>query len=163
MTGQRSHRRKSGRTGRRTQNESSNRLNLRIESRTDRLIDVRNFISDAARKFGFSDDEVSKIALAVDEACTNIIKHAYRFAAGKYINIAVHMHDGRFEVVITDSGRRFDPDRVPMPNIKEYLKDYNRTGFGMFLMRSLMDRVEYTFKPGKKNQVRLVKFLPEET
>jgi serine/threonine-protein kinase RsbW len=50
---------------------------LTIESRTERLIEVRDFVSTAAREFGFTDEEVSKIALAIDEACTNIIKHAY--------------------------------------------------------------------------------------
>lgn len=140
-------------------NRSPKKLALKIESRTDRLILVRNFVSDAARQFGFSDEEVSRIALAVDEACTNIIKHAYRFAVDKHIDIAIEARNGKFEVVITDSGRSFDPDRVQIPNMVEYLEHYSRGGLGMYLMKSLMDKVEYTMKPGKKNEVRLIKFL----
>ncbi|MEE9225636.1 MAG: ATP-binding protein [Bacteroidota bacterium] len=143
----------------RMQNHSSNKLELKIESRTDRLIFVRNFVSGAARKFGFSDEEVSNIALAVDEACTNVIKHAYRFATDQEINITILMRDGKFEVVITDKGRHFNPERVKIANMKEYLKQYNRRGFGMYLMKSLVDKVEYTIKPGRKNVVRLIKFL----
>jgi serine/threonine-protein kinase RsbW len=59
---------------------------IQIESRTERLIAVREFVSAAARSFGFNDEDVSKIALAVDEACTNIIKHAYQFDPKKTIN-----------------------------------------------------------------------------
>lgn len=142
--------------------KSSDKLEMTVESRTDRLILVRDFVSDAARKFGFNDEEVSKIALAVDEACSNIIKHAYRFAVDKLIGIVILMRDGRFEVAITDDGLQFDPDLVEVPNMKEYLKQYHRTGFGMYLMKSLMDEVEYTIKPGSKNEVRLIKFLQQE-
>ena len=44
---------------------------IQIESRTERLVEVRDFISQAAQELGFNDEQVSKIALAVDEACTN--------------------------------------------------------------------------------------------
>ncbi len=145
----------------RMRKKSSDKLEMTVESRTDRLILVRDFVSDAAGKFGFNDEEVSKIALAVDEACSNIIKHAYRFAVDKLIDIEILMRDGRFEVVITDDGLRFDPDLVELSNMKEYLKQYHQTGFGMYLMKSLMDEVEYTIKPGRKNEVRLIKFLQQ--
>lgn len=135
------------------------RQRLTIESRTERLIEVRDFVSAAARAFGFGDEDVSKIALAVDEACTNIIKHAYNFDPAHSIEIAVGTAQDSFEVTITDSGRRFDPGVIPAPDMKEYLTHYRRGGLGVFLMRSLMDRVEYAFPPGH-NEVRLVKNLP---
>jgi serine/threonine-protein kinase RsbW len=133
---------------------------LNIESRTERLIAVREFVSSAARSFGFGDEDVSKIALAVDEACTNIIKHAYRFDPGKSITITVRNRNGAFEVVIQDFGREFDPQKVPTPDMQEYLSHFRRGGLGVYLMKSLMDKVEYAIVPGKKNEVRLIKNLP---
>lgn len=133
---------------------------LNIESRTERLIAVREFVSAAARDFGFGDEDVSKIALAVDEACTNIIKHAYKFDPGKSITIIVRGRNGTFEVVIQDHGKEFDPAKVPTPDMKEYLSHFRRGGLGVYLMKSLMDRVEYAIVPGKKNEVRLTKNLP---
>ena len=82
---------------------------LHIESRTERLIAVRDFVSDAAREFGFADEDVNKIALAVDEACTNVIKHAYRFAPDRDIAVTVRPHNAAFEVAIRDTGIGFDP------------------------------------------------------
>jgi serine/threonine-protein kinase RsbW len=131
---------------------------LTIESRTERLIEVRDFVSMAARKFGFSDEEVSKIALAIDEACTNIIKHAYAFDPTQQIAITVGGTRGTFEVLISDHGRRFNPSSIPSPDMKEYLSHYRRGGLGVYLMRSLMDKVEYSILPGK-NEVRLIKYL----
>lgn len=132
--------------------------NLTIESKTEHLIEVRDFISAAAREFGFNDEEVSKIALAIDEACTNIIKHAYGFDPTQRIGITVRGGNGTFEIRITDQGRQFNPSSVPSPDMKEYLTHFRRGGLGVYLMRSLMDKVEYSIHPGK-NEVRLVKYL----
>jgi serine/threonine-protein kinase RsbW len=132
---------------------------LKIESRTERLIAVREFVSAAAREFGFGDEEISKIALAVDEACTNIIKHAYKFDPSGDITITVKRGNGAFEVAIVDTGSQFDPNQLQTPDMKEYLAHYRKGGLGVYLMKSLMDRVEYRIEPGKKNEVRLVKYL----
>jgi len=136
---------------------------MTIQSRTENLRRVREFISDAARRAGFEDESVQKIALAVDEACTNIIKHSYQFAPDKDIEISVITKDGSFEIIISDHGRSFDPNTIQMPDMKEYMRKYRRGGLGMYLMRSLMDIVEYETRPGSTNSVRLVKFIPVRT
>jgi serine/threonine-protein kinase RsbW len=133
---------------------------IQVESRTDRLIAVRDFVSEAARAFGFSDEDISKIALAVDEACTNVIKHAYRSDPTKIIHVNVHAGNGTFEVAIQDDGIQFNPTQVHPLDMKDYLTHYRRGGLGVHLMKSLMDRVEYSIAPGKANEVRLTKFLP---
>jgi serine/threonine-protein kinase RsbW len=135
------------------------RKTLNIESRTDRLIAVREFVSVAARRFGFTEEDVSKIALAVDEACTNIIKHAYKFDPSKKITVIVAGRNGAFEILIQDSGKEFDPTMIQTPDMKEYLAHYRHGGLGVYLMKSLMDKVEYNITPGQKNEVKLTKFL----
>jgi serine/threonine-protein kinase RsbW len=132
---------------------------IHIESRTERLIAVREFVSDAARAFGFTDEEVSKIALAVDEACTNVIKHAYRFDPSQTIQVSVKTDDGTFQIAIRDTGVQFNPTEVRPPDMKEYFSHYRRGGLGVYLMKSLMDKVEYDIAPGKMNEVRLTKYL----
>jgi serine/threonine-protein kinase RsbW len=132
---------------------------IHIESRTERLSAVREFVSDAARSFGFSEEDVGKIALAVDEACTNVIKHAYKFDPSREIAISVKGADRAFMVSIRDSGRAFDPTGIHQPDMKEYMTHFRRGGLGVYLMRSLMDKVEYNIEPGKKNEVRLTKYL----
>lgn len=133
---------------------------LKIDSKTDQLVAVRDFVSRAAYASGFSDEEVSKIALAVDEACTNVIKHAYQFDPKQRITVTVKEKDDDFEITIMDNGRQFDPRRIKQPDMKEYLSSYRRGGLGVYLMKSLMDKVEYDIEPGKRNQVRLVKHIP---
>jgi serine/threonine-protein kinase RsbW len=134
-----------------------NNVPLKIPSRTEKLHVVREFVSEAARAFGFDEESVNKIALAVDEACTNVIKHSYRFAPNKDIDIRIVTADGSFEVIITHHGKTFDPDAVKSPDMREYLTHYRHGGLGMHLMRSLMDKVEYRVLSDKKSEVHLVK------
>lgn len=133
---------------------------LHIESRTERLIAVRDFVSEEARAFGFTDEDVSKIALAVDEACTNIIKHAYRFDPNRNISVRVKGKNGTFEITIRDTGSGFNPSLLHAPDMKDYFSHYRKGGLGVYLMKSLMDKVEFEIHPGKRNEVRLTKYLP---
>jgi len=139
-------------------NQKTTRLNLRIPSQTEKLNVAREFVADAAKVFGFKEDDVNNIALAVDEACTNIIKHAYSYASDKEIDIVVSMKKPEFEILIQDKGKHFNPNQIPVPNMKEYMSHYKRGGLGMYLMKKLMDKVEYSIHP-KKNVVRLIKYL----
>ncbi len=131
----------------------------KILSTTDNLLQVREFVSAAAREQGFSDEETSKIALAVDEACTNIIRHAYQNDPTREIEVTVQPKKDRFEVSIVDNGRKFDPSALKPLDLKEHLTHYRRGGLGVYLMKTLMDKVEYNTIKGHKNEVRLIKFF----
>jgi serine/threonine-protein kinase RsbW len=131
---------------------------LQVESRTEQLVNVRDFIASAARAFGFNDEEVGKIILAADEACTNVIKHAYKFDPTKLIHVIVESNDDRFDVVIRDSGAHFNPNKLAPPDMKEYFSHFRRGGLGVHLMKKLMDNVEYKDPKGHVNEVRLTKY-----
>ncbi len=131
-----------------------------ILSRTDNLIEVREFVGEAAHAFGFSEEDAANIVLAVDEACTNIIKHAYQYAADKKIEVSIFQNNRSLEIRIFDNGRSFDPSKISRPDLKEHIGHRRRGGLGVYLMKKLMDKVEYNFHRGKLNEVRLIKYLP---
>lgn len=134
-------------------------LSIVVSSRTENLLVIRDFVSRAAQSVGFGDDEINNISLAVDEACSNIIKHAYNNAADKEIQITISAEGPEFQIKVIDQGKHFDPDHIPVPDMKEYFTRYKRGGLGMFLMKKLMDKVEYDILPDQ-NVVRLTKYLP---
>src|SRR5690242_3750721 len=141
---------------------SSKKLHLKIPSQTDKLFAVRTFVADAAQTFGFDEEAMNKISIAVDEACTNIIKHSYEFDRTKEIEITVIMNGTRFEIVIAHKGKSFNPEAIKAPDMKEYLSHFRKGGLGMHLMRSLMDEVEYKVLQDSRNEVHLIKFLPKK-
>ncbi len=133
-------------------------ISKRIASRTESLVEVREFVDTAARAFGFSEEDVANIILAVDEACTNIIKHAYQYAADQEIEISIFPTTRSFEIRIYDNGKAFDPSLIRTPDLKDHIGHKRRGGLGVYLMKRLMDKVEYNFIPGKRNEVRLIKY-----
>lgn len=135
------------------------KLTKTIESRTDSLLEVREFVLKAARQFGFGEEESSKIVLAVDEACTNVIKHAYQYAPDRKIEIVIQPDIDRLQITVIDDGKAFNPSIAKLPDLKQHLSHYRRGGLGVYLMRTLMDKVEYNLAPGKRNEVRLTKYL----
>lgn len=144
-------------------NSKKKKLNkeLTVKSSTDNLAEIRSFVEEAARKSGFSDEVVHKISLSVDEACTNVIKHAYKYSSEREITINIKFSNDKFTITITDSGDKFDPTLVPEPNLKEYHRQKKVGGLGMYLMKQLMDEVKYNTLSGNKNQVILVKYLAQ--
>jgi serine/threonine-protein kinase RsbW len=130
---------------------------LRVKSKTENLSEIRDFVSGSARDAGIAEVTVENIILAVDEACTNIIKHAYKLSPEGEIIIKIDYDEEKFTVMIIDYGKSFEPERVPLPDLQKYYREHRVGGLGMYLMKSLMDDVTYTSIPGKYNQVLLSK------
>lgn len=110
-----------------------------------------------AREAALTEETVEHFKIAVDEACTNVIKHSYRGEDVHEIDIAVIVEPDYFTVRIRDEGVPFKPDQYHEPDIFELAKRRRAGGFGVHIMRQLMDRVEYK-KRGRVNEVQLTKF-----
>ena len=132
---------------------------LKIPSQTDNLELIRNFVSGVARKVGFDPEDVNKIELAVDEACANVIEHAYKNDEQQDIDIAVKIDFQKLTVVVTDRGQTFKMTEVEVPDMPTYLAELRVGGLGIYLMKALMDEVNYVSRPGGENAVAMVKYL----
>jgi serine/threonine-protein kinase RsbW len=135
------------------------RYKIRFPSRTENLEVVRDFVHRLALKAGFKSEGADQISLAVDEACTNVIKHAHQYNARRMIDLNVIYDDKKFEIIITDKGKGFDPKLLEKPDLSKYMHEAKMGGLGIHLMKTLMDEVNYSFNPGSKNQVSLVKYI----
>jgi serine/threonine-protein kinase RsbW len=132
---------------------------LIVKSKTENLSKIRTFIQDITSAVGFTQKSIDNMMLAVDEACTNIIKHAYKSYPDGEIIIKVKYEAKKLIITIIDYGKAFAPETVPEPDIQEYYRQHKVGGLGMYLMKTLMDDVEYISVPGKYNQVLLSKSL----
>ena len=89
---------------------------LIIPGSFDRIADVCAFVAAGAEISGFDGDEIFRIELACDEACTNIIEHAYNDNSAGKIRIQWRLSGNQFIVTMFDYGEPFDPgqtDEVP--------------------------------------------------
>ena len=133
-------------------------ISKKILASTENISSVRTFVSENALQFGFTGEEVSQIELAVDEACTNVIKHAYGYDNTKSFLIKILPEGHDFTVIISDEGRSFNENTYQEPNIEERIKMRKGGGVGVFLIHKLMDKVEYR-KQGSLNEIVLTKKL----
>jgi serine/threonine-protein kinase RsbW len=132
---------------------------LEVESKTENLSKVREFMSDQVSQSGLQPADRNKVVLAVDEAVSNIIKHAYQEKIEGEIKLEVEFDDEKFRVTILDRGLEFDPGAVTDVDIMEHVKQGRKTGLGIFLMRQIMDEVKYTFREGSDNELFMVKYI----
>ncbi|RRR65915.1 MAG: ATP-binding protein [Candidatus Viridilinea halotolerans] len=99
---------------------------------------------------------IQGIQLAVHEACTNIINHAYQHKTSEIIHITLTLHfdHPRLVVELLDQGHPFHAENYTPPNLEEM----QTGGYGLFLINKLMDTVTYTSQPGR-NEWCLVKHV----
>jgi len=137
----------------------SKKYKLKVSSDSSNLELIRKFVFDVATKSGFSIEDANKIELAVDEACSNVVKHAYRGEEKETIEIDVNVQEDRIIVKVKDKGKGFNPQSIQPPDMVEYLKQYKMGGLGIHIIKSLMDEIDFKIKPGIKNEVIMVKFF----
>lgn len=131
---------------------------LRITSSTTNLQQIRDFIQSECGAVGCPEPEIYKIQLAVDEACTNVIKHAYKNDPNHPITIRLDFEGNTLEICISDHGVPFDASHYHTPDLANFIKQRKRGGLGIQLIRSLMDEVRYE-RQNNQNRVTLVKTI----
>jgi serine/threonine-protein kinase RsbW len=120
------------------------------------LAKVRDFVAKHAADFGFKKQDVADIRLAVDEAYTNIIKHAYKNDKHKSVDIELGYNSREFWISLLDTGDTFDPSNYSKPDVRQQIKEKKRGGVGVYLIKKLMDNVEYN-TDGSVNEIRMSK------
>jgi serine/threonine-protein kinase RsbW len=146
--------------------ESTNKILLQAPGHGSSLAHIRVVVGDLARKVGFDEDEAAKIEMAVDEACSNVVKHAYSPDKEWYwqhrdpeIRLDVRTEGSRLVVEINDHGQRFDFANYRPVDIEDRLREMKRNGYGIFIMRNFMDEVQYNSNDETGNTLRMVKYL----
>jgi serine/threonine-protein kinase RsbW len=123
----------------------------------ERLAEISEFIAQAARASGLNEDQSYDVQMAVDEACTNVIHHAYTRTKPGNIEIVCESGGGEFTVTIRDWGKHFDPARVAKPKTGDPLHRRKVGGLGMFFMHKMMDRVKFSFSKDQGNVLVMLK------
>ena len=130
---------------------------LHVPSSTENLALIREFVATVGAQAGMTEADVAKLELAVDEACANVIEHAYGHDASKEVIISAN-YDGEYIwFKIVDTGKGFDPTKITQEALEKLVLQRKSGGLGMRLIKTLMDEVQYEIVPGLKNELRMMK------
>lgn len=119
---------------------------------------VADFVADAAQKTKLSQKQFDDVQMAVDEAVTNVMEHAYTGKTTGHISIQLRVDSKELLVEIRDQGNAFNAKKVKKPNVNSPLSERSIGGLGIFFMKKLMDKVEFT-QDETGNLTRMVKKL----
>jgi serine phosphatase RsbU (regulator of sigma subunit)/anti-sigma regulatory factor (Ser/Thr protein kinase) len=124
------------------------------------LVQISEFVRAYAQKLTLTLKQIYEIDLAVDEASSNIIDHAYKNLPQGKISIFLSHTESEMKIILQDDGVGFDLDSVPKPDLDGPLEDRRERGLGIFLIHQLMDQVIYEPNTGNGNQLTLIKKFP---
>jgi serine/threonine-protein kinase RsbW len=122
--------------------QPTRRFSLKVPAEERHLTEIRDFLQDVGEKLLIPNHVLANTKLAVDEACTNVVKHGYRDSSGT-IEVVVTGNGREFTISIKDHGIPFDLRNVQSPDLTIYVENRKRGGLGVFLINQLMDDVRY--------------------
>jgi anti-sigma regulatory factor (Ser/Thr protein kinase) len=131
-------------------------LRLEVPSETDFLGLVREVTRKMAEVAGFEDKTADQVALAVDEAASNVLEHAYRGAPDRVVRFDMDDRGDSFCVDVVDDGESFDPAARPALDLRNLERMRRTGGLGVHLMERIMDSVTFE-RSARENVCCLVK------
>jgi serine/threonine-protein kinase RsbW len=135
-------------------------LILQVPSRTEFLAVVRDVTTAwAVSAGGVEKAEAEQIALAVDEAATNVIEHAYGGAGDQVVELRYDDRGEELRIDVVDRGRTVDPKEMPRVDLDRYVSEGRKGGLGVHLMSKIMDSVTFR-RSGRRNVCCLVRRKP---
>ena len=129
---------------------------------THYLVLVRQFISSLAQQVGFLPSDIAKIELALDEACANSIR-AIREPEGErpktQLRLDIQADEECLTITVHDNGDDFSSEFDSETPMQALVGSMRTSGYGLRIIKTCMDEVVYSHKPGKGNTLRLVKYV----
>ncbi len=136
-------------------------IEMKLPAKSDYVSVARLTTSGIANRMGFDYEAIEDLKVAISEASTNVVNHAYNENEKGEIILGFSVYDDRLEVMVSDRGGSFDLDEVknnlgPIDHVKK-TNDLREGGFGLFLINALMDKVEVNNNYGVI--VHMIKYL----
>jgi anti-sigma regulatory factor (Ser/Thr protein kinase) len=125
-------------------------------AKLDNLEPMLDFIEQSVKEIGFDVKKSNEVRLASEEALVNVINYAYPDKHGD-IEISCTTDDKRLFLEIVDWGVPFNPLLLPEPDIKSPMEQRKIGGLGIYMVRSIMDRVDYR-RDENRNILTLIKY-----
>jgi anti-sigma regulatory factor (Ser/Thr protein kinase) len=130
-------------------------IEMKIPAEARYLKIIRIGVGYICEVLGFTAEDQNNIILAVDEACSNIVKHAYDHTESDIIHMTCKLFPDRIEFMLRDFGKKVNINQIKSRS----LDDLRPGGLGVHLIKSVMDEVKYDTSLKVGNKLKLVKYL----
>jgi serine/threonine-protein kinase RsbW len=132
-------------------------IRLRIPAKAEYITLCRLALSGLAELRGLGDDTLADLKLALTEAVSNSVRHAYGAAGDGHVDVTYELHPDRVGIEVVDDGLGFDPDEAPSFDNGEL----SEGGLGIAIIETIADELEIESQVGRRgSRLRFVKRLP---
>ena len=123
---------------------ASQEVSLSLPIRPNMEMTASKTATALAESMGMSEDKVDEVRMAVVEACINAFEHSGAEDGRVYITFEILTEEEpqKLQIKVEDTGVGFAPDDVEMPRIEDKLKAQSKRGWGIQIIKGLMDEVE---------------------
>lgn len=135
---------------------AGHRVHLRIPARAEYITLGRLALTGLSRLRELSDETLADLKLALTEACSNSVRHAYRDGRAGVVDIDYNLQPDYLEIEVSDDGPGFDYVEADIEEGGELTEG----GLGLAIIRSLADEFELGSRNGGGSRLRFVKKLP---
>jgi len=136
---------------------TKNLYEIKIPSTQDHLAHAEKLLEDSFREHGLDGDTIADLAISATELINNAIVHGNKSDPDKIVTILVEFTNDSLTISITDQGPGFIPDEIPDPIADDNL--LKETGRGIFIVRSLVDDLQYEISPEGGTRMIIIKKL----
>ena len=130
---------------------------LKISNEMSEIIKILEYIEQLAVNGGFSAEEVNDILISAEEICVNVIMYGFPQKMQAQFEIEAWMEENRITIIVKDKGIPFDPTRLFEHPQEFNMRRESDGGYGLLLIRELMDEVKYSYDAEKGNMTTLTK------
>jgi serine/threonine-protein kinase RsbW len=121
---------------------ASQEVNLTLPIRPNMEMTASKTATSLAESMGMSADKIDEVRMAVVEACINAFEHSRAEDGRVYITFQVLEKGKLLQITVQDNGIGFEPDELKTPKIEDKLKAARKRGWGIQIIKGLMDEVE---------------------
>lgn len=133
-------------------------VEIQLPSKTKHLHAMRLLTQTLAESMGFGLNDSEQTALAVEEALSNVIEHAYHGEEDRKMRVIYEMERDKFTIRILHNGDQIDTSSVTVDDLRHFYKQKKKGGLGILIMKKCMDEVTYRSGP-QLNECCMIKYL----
>lgn len=134
--------------------QAETEIKVSIPMLPDMELAVSRLASTLAESIDLDKDKIDEIKMALIEACLNAFEHSK--SRDQMVHVRFRVKPEVLEITVRDYGIGFDPDDVEEANIESAILGPDRRGWGLKIMRTLMDEVFVSSHPGG-TQIKMIK------